>query len=61
METIFLREKLNVIGDHCFKDCSKLKMKEIYNGAHFIGSAAFADCKNLQHVVLPENLTYIPY
>lgn len=39
-----------------FEGCSGLKTVTVGNGAMYIGSLAFADCKNLTSVNIPDSV-----
>ncbi|MBQ3343025.1 MAG: leucine-rich repeat protein [Kiritimatiellae bacterium] len=44
------------IGPRMFEGCSGLKTVTVGNGAMYIGSLAFADCKNLTSVNIPDSV-----
>ncbi len=58
IDTVTLPNSLKVIGDGAFCD-STLKEVNYGTGLQKIGASAFANCKNLRAVVLPEGLIKI--
>ena len=53
--------KYNVtsIGDHAFRNCSKLTSIAILDGLERIGKLAFAECSSLTSITIPKTVTQI--
>ena len=47
------------IWNHVFEKCDYLKEVIFEEGSGYIGKAAFAECRNLKRVKLPESLCEI--
>ncbi|WP_294411284.1 leucine-rich repeat domain-containing protein [uncultured Ruminococcus sp.] len=47
------------IGEEAFRNCSAITTLEITDGIEYIENGAFADCKNLKNVILPESIKRI--
>ncbi len=51
--------RLEYVGDYAFNSISGMTSVDI-SSATYVGEAVFAACSDLQHVVLPSNMTEIP-
>ncbi len=61
LETFTSSENLMVINREAFERCNKLRVVDLSGSPNLvvIASGAFADCRNLEKVILPENLEEI--
>ena len=59
LESIYIPDSVDSLGESAFKNCSSLKHIEIPNGVTSISANAFNNCSDLESIYIPNGLIYI--
>ena len=61
MESLFLPDSIETIGDYVFKNCVSLKKLHLPAQLYSLGSNIFCDCISLKEMIIPESVMYLSH
>ena len=60
LQEVYIPDKVEIVGNKCFKNCTNLEKVTFPDSVTSIGNACFRGCKKLKSVRLPNNIKILP-